>query len=91
MQASGVLRPSVLNISNDFTSIASIGRRNEKLCFLFQSDKNSGCYGNLYVPWTYNWKSGNLHIFSVSMGIFGFFLQKCLYLVVLYILDDFFL
>ena len=27
--------------------IASIGRGNEKLCFLFQSDKNSGCYGNL--------------------------------------------
>ena len=25
----------------------SIGRGNEKLCFLFQSDKNSGCYGNL--------------------------------------------
>ena len=27
--------------------IASIGRVNEKLCFLFQSYKNSGCYGNL--------------------------------------------
>ena len=27
--------------------IASIGRGNKKLCFLFQSDKNSGCYGNL--------------------------------------------
>ena len=27
--------------------IASIGRGKEKLCFLFQSDKNSGCYGNL--------------------------------------------
>ena len=26
---------------------ASIGRGDEKLCFLFQSDKNSGCYGNL--------------------------------------------
>ena len=29
---------------------ASIGRGNEKLCFLFQSDKNSGGYGNLRVP-----------------------------------------
>ena len=27
--------------------IASIGRGNENLCFLFRSDKNSGCYGNL--------------------------------------------
>ena len=27
--------------------IASIGRGKEKVCFLFQSDKNSGCYGNL--------------------------------------------
>ena len=26
--------------------IASIVGGNEKLCFLFQSDKNSGCYGN---------------------------------------------
>ena len=30
--------------------IASIGRGNEKLCFLFQSDENSGGYGNLRVP-----------------------------------------
>ena len=30
--------------------IASIGRGNEKLCFLNQSDKNSGCYGNLKFP-----------------------------------------
>ena len=30
-----------------FSHIASIGKGNEKLCFLFQSDKNSGCYGNL--------------------------------------------
>ena len=30
-----------------FHIIASIGRGNKKLCFLFQSDKNSGCYGNL--------------------------------------------
>ena len=53
-----VVRPSVRlsKFSNDISSeadsfhisyIASIGRGNEKLCFLFQSDKNSGCYGNL--------------------------------------------
>ena len=30
-----------------FHIIASIGRGNEKLCFLFQSNKNSSCYGNL--------------------------------------------
>ena len=27
--------------------------------FLFRSDKNSGSYGNLYFPYTYNGKSGN--------------------------------
>ena len=53
-----VVRPSVnifkrhLLVSREADSfhishIASIGRGNEKLCFLFQSDKNSGCYGNL--------------------------------------------
>ena len=57
-----VVRPSVVRLStfsNDISSeavrpiffyispIASIGRGNEKLCFSFQSDKNSGCYGNL--------------------------------------------
>ena len=53
-----VRRPSVRRLStfsNDISSeavrpishIAYIGRGNEKLCFLFQSDKNSGCYGNL--------------------------------------------
>ena len=49
----GVRRPSTF--SNDISSeavrpilsIASIGRGNKKLCFLFRSDKNSGCYGNL--------------------------------------------
>ena len=29
---------------------ASMGRGNESLCFLFRSDKNSGCYGNLCFP-----------------------------------------
>ena len=33
--------------SSHISYIASIGRGNKKLCFLFQSDKNSGCYGNL--------------------------------------------
>ena len=57
-----VVRPSVIRLStfsNDisseavrpilfiFSHIASIGRGNKKLCFLLQSDKNSGCYGNL--------------------------------------------
>ena len=53
-----VRRPSSVNIFKDISSeavriffhishIASIGWGNEKLCFLFQSDKNSGCYGNL--------------------------------------------
>ena len=49
------VRPSTF--SNDISSEAvrpilsilqaSLGRGNEKLCFLFRSDKNSGCYGNL--------------------------------------------
>ena len=58
----GIRRPSVVcpsvNIfkqhlwshkadSFHISHIASIGRGNEKLCFLFQSDKTSGCYGNL--------------------------------------------
>ena len=44
--------------------------------FLFQSDKNSGCYGNLGFPWIYNGKRGNLSFFSVSFGIFGFFFTE---------------
>ena len=55
----GIRRPSSVNIfkrhrlltreadSFHISHIASIGRGNEKLCFLFQSDKNFGCYGNL--------------------------------------------
>ena len=60
--------------------MSSIGRGNEKLCFLFQSDKNSGCYGNLKFPYTYNGKSGNLYIlfFSLNEDIWILFLQKCL-------------
>ena len=41
------LHEGVRSILLIFHIIASIGRGNEKLCFLFQSDKNSGCYGNL--------------------------------------------
>ena len=54
----GIRRPSV-NIfkrhllwnreadSFHITNIASLGRGNEKLCFLFRLGKNSGCNGNL--------------------------------------------
>ena len=44
----GFMCSSVWNREADsfhISHIASIGRGNEKLCFLFQSDKNSGCYG----------------------------------------------
>ena len=57
----GIRRPSVRRpstFSNDISSeavrrilsifhIQHICRGNKKLCFLFRSDKNSGCYGNL--------------------------------------------
>ena len=61
----GIRRPSVRRLptfSNDIFSeaekpilfyvshIASIGGGNEYVCFLFRSDKNSGCYGNLLFP-----------------------------------------
>ena len=42
------------------------------MCFLFQSDKNSGSHRLIMG------KIGNCTIFSVSLGIFGIFLQKCL-------------
>ena len=58
--------------------IASTGGGNKKLCFLFQSDKNSGCYGNLKFPQTYNGKKWKLTISAESLGIFDFVLQKCL-------------
>ena len=47
------------------------------LCFLFQSDKNSGCYGNIKFPKTYNGKSGNLYIlfFSLNEDIWYFFTE----------------
>ena len=45
--------------------------------FLDRSNKNSGCYGNLYFPKTYNGKRGNSQCFS-QWGYFYFFFQKCL-------------
>ena len=44
----------------------------QKLCFLFRSDKNSGCYGNLDLQWE-KWK---LTIFAKSFGIFDFFFTE---------------
>ena len=43
--------------------IASTGGGNEYLCFLFRSNKNSGCYGNLEV-------SIDLYGEKVEIGIF---------------------
>ena len=63
--------------SYQISHIASIGRGNEYLCFLFQSDKNSGCYGNLYFPLTYNGKSGNWQFLLSHCRYLDFFLQKC--------------
>ena len=45
--------------------------------FLFQSDKNSGCYGNLSFPLTYNGKSGNWQFLLSHCRYLDFFLQKC--------------
>ena len=42
--------------SYHISHIAFIGSGNESHCFLSQSEKNSGCYGNLQLPLTYNWK-----------------------------------
>ena len=33
-----------------------------RIVFLSQSDKNSGCYGNLYLPLTYNGENENWHL-----------------------------
>ena len=49
----------------------------QKLCFLFWSEKNSGCYGNLKFPYTYNGKSAwKLTISAKSLGIFDFFYRN---------------
>ena len=59
--SSGV-RPSSVNIFKrlllwscevktfDIWHKASTGEGNQNCCFLFRSDKNSGCHGNFYVP-----------------------------------------
>ena len=52
--------------------ISHTGGVNEYLCFLFRSDKNSGCYGNLKFPLTCMEKRGNWHFLVVRLGIFEF-------------------
>ena len=52
--------------------IASIGGGNEYCVFLFRSDKNSGCYGNLKFPLTYMEKSGNWHFPLSGWGYLNF-------------------
>ena len=50
----------------------------QNLCFLFRSDKNFVCYGNLKVSIDLLWKKWKLTISVKSLGIFDIFLQKCL-------------
>ena len=57
--------------------MASTDGGNESLCFLFQSAKNSGCYGNLWFPLTYNGKSGKWQYLLSHCSYWDFFLQKC--------------
>ena len=52
--------------------IASTGGGNEYLCFLFRSDKYSGCYGNLKFPLTCMEKKWKLAFSVVRLGIFDF-------------------
>ena len=49
----------------------------KKLCFLFRSDINSGCYGNLKFPQTYtcNGKSGNRQFLPSHWGYLIFFTE----------------
>ena len=49
-----------------------MGRGNESLCFLYCSDKNSGCYGNLKFPLTCMEKKWKLAFSVVRLGIFEF-------------------
>ena len=69
--------------SNDFSSeaarpnlfifhITSTGGGSEYLCFLFRSDKNYGCYGNLKFPLTCMEKKWKLAFSVVMLGVFGF-------------------
>ena len=50
----------------------------KRYVFLFLSEKNSGCYGNLNFPYTYNGKSGNLQFLPNYWGYLISFLQKFL-------------
>ena len=45
-------------------------------CILFQWDKNSGCYGNLQFPLTYNGNSGNWQYLLCIWDILNFILHK---------------
>ena len=56
--------------------------------FLFQSDKNSGCYQNLYLPSTYNGKSGNGHLLLSHCRYFDKFYRN-VPLAVLYFVEMF--
>ena len=44
-----------------------------KVVFLFRSNKNSGCYGNLIVPMDLYWENWKLTVSAVSLEIFDFF------------------
>ena len=46
--------------------------------FLFRSDKNSGCYGNLYFHRLIVVKVKIDNFFCLNWDIWNFFLQKCL-------------
>ena len=56
----------------------SIYRWGERIIVLFfQSDKNSGCYGNVEFPLTDNGKSGKWQFVLSHCRYLDFFLQKC--------------
>ena len=66
-----------------------MGRGNEILCFLFRSDKNSGCYGNLKFPLTCIEKKWKLAFSVVRLGIFEFCFYIKVYCVVLHASGNF--
>ena len=49
----------------------------QKLCILFRSDKNSGCYGKTYS--FHILIMGKLEISTVSLGIIEFYLYRNVY------------
>ena len=76
-------------ILTDFTY--SIYRRGERIMaffffFLFssQSDKNSGCYGNLQLPLTYNRRKEKLLFIAISLQVFWQKFYRNIPCVVLY-------